>query len=1255
MELFASSPEKPLQVCLDWLHMSDAMVLIIGFKAGSLIPETPELTYTRAEFELARELKRPVFAFFKTEAGSSQNKENDPALHKALEDFKKSVKDADLLVRHFDSPERLQLELVMALDEWDSKGRPGSRRIFTTPAEFFAPFRSDGPKLFDFNQTLRGRDGELRLLDEFLASPQVVGVVTGRGGIGKSKLLHDWSQTVNMRAVLYVNDHPEWHAESDKEIPVGDVLIIVDEAHRLQTLDQLLVFVRNLNQPKARAKVILGARPSGLSRIDSSLPARFSVTTVRRFPQLEGVAPRSVRDLALEVLGPAHAHHAPALAAVSADTPLVTVVGGRLIARGDILPALLVNEDEFRREVLGKFLAEYEELLPNNGVNWGRLLNLVAAVGPLDPTADSFVQPAATILRIEHDEIISALNQLEKHGLLLRGGRLIRIVPDLLSDFLLQGACVTDAGDSTRFSDLVFRTFKEHYLSNILRNLGELDWRITRQNSGQGTQLLNCIWTEIETNFDSGNADDRVEVLKSLKEVAAYQPQRVLRLVRRAIENEAAPVQLWSDWQRTQEHVLREIPRLLRSIAFHLVHVHEAAEILWHLAQRDRRQEHQYPDHARRVLEEMAEYGLSTPPEFNEAMADFAAHLSRDQRTFEGSFTPLNIVDKLLVKEGEFTESEGRTFSFGGFGLNYAVAKPIRDKALRVVQDCLDSESPRAALRATESISRVLSGYLPAVGRAISEGEFKWQTGERIAVLDIVASRLSRPAPTALVRQIRSVLRRSRPQTRENPVAEKISSILATIPQTDDLMIFDAFSTGQWDLDVEHTDLAEADRARQQLVSRGVTAFRLKFTTGREQVDGLVQLVKDAEACGINLESKPYNFIEELCSEDFVQAFLAYVFNDAHPLLAQIIAAPLRWLRQSDPSRYGRSGIEAATHKNFLVAYGTANAVSYGPTLNSPMDEDAAILQALSRHPAQVVRHLTFTGIRRLGSHEEYEREAIEMLVGSGIGEDSKMADEMCGAVDYQGIKKEHLSEAEVRILLGKLLVTKEIDQHHTERFLAWVGEHFPDALFELVLRRLDRDAEFDERNEKKAGYTPIPHHRFDNAFRTLKNGPKYQAFLEQVSDRLVARPGQGFWLRGLFWEIGSIDSTVLGVIDELVHRREQSSAQIALQLLEGAPDELALTRPYFAAHVIDECNRTEARLGSLAETVFLTNAQTGSSNRTSGQSSPKYLSMKEKSEALRDLFPIGSTGQRLFSRMREIALEMLNRERLDDEQLGFE
>jgi uncharacterized protein DUF4062 len=1255
MELFVSQPSEPLSVCLEKVQFSDAVVLIIGFKAGSLIPESPELTYTRAEFELAQELGKLVFPFFKTDGGVWANKETDPAKKKALDDFKNAVTSAGVTPAYFESTDQLEAKLLLAITNWNAQGRPGARRVFTTPKEFFAPFESDVPRLFDFKQTLRGRDAQMESLDAFLADPTaIVGVLTGRGGIGKSKLLHDWVQRVNNRKVLYVREEADWHAEAAKEIPAGDVLIVADDAHRFDFLDRLLLLVRNLRL-RQNVKVVLGARPSGGGVIDATLSIRFDANQVIRFPQLERVPNQSVRELALETLGPGHAQYAPALAAVSAETPLVTVVGGRLIARGDISPALLANEEEFRRQVFDRFSMEYEQLLPARAVDWRRLLNLVAAVGPLAPTANSFLEPAAEILKIGPDEIISALDVLEKHGLLLRGGRLVRIVPDLLSDFLLEGACLTGAGESTRFSDLVFQKFQSTHLSNVLRNLGELDWRITQRNQDEGARLLDGVWSEIEAAFEAGDASVRMQLFKSLKEAALFQPLRVLRLVRRAMENEAATTQVLSDWQITQEHVLREIPALLRAIALHLDHIEEAAGILWQMAQRDRRAPNQFPDHSRRVLEEMAEYGRYKPVQYNDWMADFAARLCRDPRTFEGPFTPLNIVDKLLAKEGEFTESEGFTVSFGGFALNYAVVRPVREKALGIIETCLNADDSKVALRATDSVSRVLSGFLPMIGHVLSEEEVRWQMEERLSVLTVVENRLKKGAPTPLLRQIRSVLRHARPHAKGTPLGKRINEVLANIPQSEDLLIFDAFSTGQWDLDGQHEDLAQADQARQELILRGVDAFRKKFPDARQQVAGLVQLVNDAEACGIELGNKPYNFIAELCSEDFVREFLSYAMGDPHPLLAQMISASLRWLREKDLARYKAAGLAAANHKNFLLGYDTANAVCYGPNLSTPLAEDVAILHVLARHPAVAVRHSAFFGIRRLGANEKYERDAIEMLLASEVGDDSKMADEMCGAADYGGINKEHLSEDQVRALLDKLVITKEIDGHHTERFLAWVGDVYPEMLFEFILRRLDRDAELDRRNEKKAGYTPIPHHRFGNAFRPLQKGRGYKNFLAQVRDRFVTQPEQGFWLRGLFWSIGSVDETTLESIDELLHPGSTESVRIAIALIDCAPPELALARPDFAVHVIEECGRVSAQLGVQAESALVVNTQTGPFNRTPGQPSLKYSSLKGRSEALRGGFAVGSIGHRLFTRIHDAAMQMLNRERLDDEQMGFE
>src|SRR5580658_4626361 len=96
------------------------------------------------------------------------------------------------------------------MEKWNAEGRPGSRLVFTTPKEFFAQFESDAPRLFDFKQTLRGRDTQIATLNTFVADPApVVGVLAGRGGIGKSKLLHDWAQTVKDSTVLYVRADAE--------------------------------------------------------------------------------------------------------------------------------------------------------------------------------------------------------------------------------------------------------------------------------------------------------------------------------------------------------------------------------------------------------------------------------------------------------------------------------------------------------------------------------------------------------------------------------------------------------------------------------------------------------------------------------------------------------------------------------------------------------------------------------------------------------------------------------------------------------------------------------------------------------------------------------------------------------------------------------------------------------------------------------------------------------------------------------------
>jgi len=601
MEFFVSEPSYPLEVALRELEACDAVVLIIGFMAGSLLPSDSSQTYTAAEFQRTWELFRPLFVFVKTEGGSWRNDEPPGRLRDALDEFKRSIDKCGVTPGYFETVPQLQVEILQAFQKWEAFGRPGARRTFASLKEFFPPplGPSAPARLFDYEQTLRGRARETLGFHDFLAGPTSIAVLPGRGGVGKSKLLRDWAATIHGWEPIFLRDGAVWHSESEKEIPKGNVVIIVDDAQRAEHLEKLLGLSRYIRD-RQNLKLILSSRPSGIQRVDSAIARRFGPDETTRFPRLEKLTFAEVRALAEEVLGPTHLHHAPTLAAISEDTPLITVVGGRLIARGDIPPALLANEEAFRRAVFDKFVEEYENLLPGGTIGWRSLLNLVAAIAPLRPRAQEFLHSSEVFLHHRSDEILAALDTLERHGLLLRGGDLVRIVPDLLADFLLEGACLNEAGEPTGYAEAVFTQFRSGYLNNVLRNLSELDWRVSRARPG--ANLLEEIWGAINNEFETGDAQVRGDLLESVTQAAIFQPWRVMNLVRIAMSNEAMSVVLYDRWRKDQKDVLEVVPPLLHAIAYHSEFTEEALNRLWILTRSDKQTRYLRHENAQKVL-----------------------------------------------------------------------------------------------------------------------------------------------------------------------------------------------------------------------------------------------------------------------------------------------------------------------------------------------------------------------------------------------------------------------------------------------------------------------------------------------------------------------------------------------------------------------------------------------------------------------------------------------------------------------------
>ena len=1163
-----SEPAHPKEVALRELGHADAVVLIVGFKAGSLLDAGSGLTYTRAEFDLACELEKPIFAFVETQNGRWRNDEDSPALRGALESFRDAVRQ-ETTVKEFEGAAALGEEVALAIAQWEQMGRPGARLTFASWHEYFPPRVG----LFDYEQTLRGRAKEIRELNEFLSNDKWgVAIMVGRGGVGKSKLLRDWSTELPGWQQLFLRQAAIWHAEASKEVPAGRILIIADDAHRFSELTKLLALGCELFETRA-CKLLLCARPSGQADIDEVVARSFDAPNVLRLPPLESLELQDSEKLAEEVLGPNYRHLARQLAVISGDAPLVTVVGGRLIAQNRVSPLLMTTEDDFRRAVFDKYIVEYERLLPGDPQMWRQLLSLIAALSPLAVNDSRFLGRATEFLRLRQDEILNGTETLVRHGLLIRQGGAARIAPDVLSDYLLEQACVQSDGEPTRFADEVFAYFEPTHLAGLLRNLAELDWRIT-QKKAASSELLGRVWAQFFADYRDADAGGRCRMLDSFKDAAFFQPVRAMELANYSVKH-PVPRSGEIGWlEHGQTDILHKLPGLLQNVAYNGAHLDGAIKLLWDLAKQDTRDTNPHPGHALRVLQELAAYGRYKGVGFNLRIADFLSELLTDPSAFESRYTPLDVIDELLEKEGEHQESDGLTIALSAFALAYDRVREIRRKALSMVETCFGMDNPRASSRAVQSLSKVLSGFALKFGRRPTEEELVWQDTERMEALAVIERRLDRePVPVPLARELRRILKHFSRGKRNDSIDRAIERLLDRIGYPDDLFIYDTFCTSTWDYDVVSTDLEDGGRCLAARVQHASSLLRERFHRPEDQIAELERMLSEAASYGVDAVSSCYLVVQSLCQEsDFRSEFSSYVFAGASPALAIQIRVLLPILRRTDPEEYLRLGSMAAKGGP-PIARGAANAVCYGGTLRSPIAQDLQILRFLSQHPDRNVRSDALTGVGTIGRSEVYREAAIELALAIDIGTDGNLAEDLSRVFHPSGLHPDGLTPAQVRAILWKLVPLGDLDVHdqsyHLSEFLNWACRNHPELTFEFVIARLDEAAALRLNSTEWQSYDAVPDPGIQAKFHALSHTARYAEFLERVRDRMVIEGHDAHELTRVFWSIGALDVDTLSVIDVWLRCGDQAKFEAVLRLIRSGPEDLAFLFPYFAVHVL--------------------------------------------------------------------------------------
>lgn len=1171
MEDFLATPTTPSETALENLRNSDVMILVISFKAGTLLPDKTGRTYTWAEYDELRRLGRDALVFVKKERGwferhaSWKNKEKDSSKKKALNEFKAKAS-GEFTPDYFETPDQLALGVIQALDRWEAKGRPGARKTFASIEDYFSGKNPAGYfQLLDFGTTLLGRDKESAALDEFVNDPaKRVAIVSGRGGIGKSKLLHDWAKQHEAES-LFLKDQPLWHEDSDKEIPVDCKVLIVDDAHRFESLGNVLQLLRDTSRHRA-LKLILSTRPGSTTRLAQSLYPHLDSAQIVQFPELKELTRDESRSLAEQVLGAEFKAHAAHLAQVGSNSPLVIVAGGRLIASRRINPATLTTLDEFRSAIFHRLLNEMDLTGPRFAISPPNpVLELITMLGPIDVERHDFQQAAAELLQRPVDEILATIDALATTGIVTPRPKPVRVIPDVLSDWLVEDRCISPGGRATHYADRVYEAFGAHSLKSLMRNLAELDWR--RGRSGEtGLNLLDSIWADIHSRFRNGDEYVRHEILSELAPAAIYQPSQVLGLVRMAVDAPVSPPTEGegSQYRLGQSYVLSALPELLEGTSYHSEHIRESVGLLWRLAKDDMERS---SNGAKKVLKRLASWRRYTHASFNFGILVQAIRLIDRPDAFGDKYTPFDLVRPILERDGEFTEMQDETtMSFGGFGLNYAAVGPVRRNALDYLDFALAGDGI-PSIHAVDMMENLLHNYLTRMGRVRTPEETIWQDAERERCLTSLIQRYGQPASEVLQARIYDALRSATAINCPQWVRDRATAALAGLVVPDGVAVVDSICTAEHHLPILDANL---DMEGREVV------FTDLMTRGRSSLERLVDgpgnqasfTLNRTKAClAVRVETGGFHrfMLSFVDRPDFLEAMADSIIQDEQPeILQSQLSSVFNAIRVGDNAAFRQRAFAAINDGAIEVIRAAANNLR---VMGNATEEDIALIQNYGEYPDPSVKLGAIYAITYMGRFTELLPSLKTAVLAIHTEGNSRVAAELADAFGPYGVPLTSLTREEAATVASEFAAVTDwdVDQGAIPRFLNRFVNLFPDETFDLLSARIEQGRI--AREENRSGLRS-----FDLTYGNVSFGQVPEEKRMELAGRalgLALAPNGEDEYSDLFWDIAAADDRAFELILQRSRRLAEESLPRLRTLLHKATPRLAFTKLQFVRELL--------------------------------------------------------------------------------------
>ncbi|QUS59156.1 helix-turn-helix domain-containing protein [Pseudovibrio brasiliensis] len=1098
--------------------------------------------------------------------------------------------------------------------------------------QFFAPF-SQLVSGFHHDWNLLGREEDLSEILKRLEDKKTrLTLISAAGGVGKTRLLKEVIEKFLTKnkgtSVVYAGVSGDNISPANLE-QLGNKrkIIVVDDAHLRDDMETLLQYT---SIPNNKAKLIVTSRLYAKENC-LNVAARYGLDSERVYSvDLERLTKEHTEQLATVALksygGPDHL--ASRLADLTRDCPLLTVIGAYVVAASEMHPDLMQQDEKFKRHILARF----EDVIAgqigtvSEAETIKKILKILALSQPVYLEDNALFRAIENVENVEENDARRAIKLLRETGVLLKRGARYRLAPDLLGDYIIETYCIDFDGNPNNYSKQVFEAVDGELTTNVLLNIGRLDWR-RNEGDPSDSPLLDPIWSILTPVYEF--SDPHVSAVKT---VAYFQPKRGMEFVERNLLS-------------GKYH--RDFAAILRNVAYNYRFLKDACELLWEMAKQDERDTSPNPEHPVRVLCDLAAFSRNKDIGYNEAVVDFAIGLCRENSNWVHKYTPLDILRSGLSTEASHTYSKGPHFYFERDKVSLNAVASIRRKIINQITELIFSDDISIAMKASDALT-------DAIRYPLNQGREGW-TEEFVETLRALKARLSKTSIDPLVwKKIADAINWHLcfSETVTKNTAEEVYALL---PKDLETQVFFALLGGSKSIYYTRTgDFEQSYKEKQKEIARLANEFTERHSEVSSLYESLETKLQKIKLFAPNQHIASDAFIGAIidASVEFCKEILARS-DDPNLNLNAYAGAALHQVLDKDPDYGFELSRQFAASNRMDLKRAVTHAYGSVSASRELSNAEINLIECLAKPGEDAVNWVSFRCI------EAVARQDLRRAVGIFLQLEFEIHSNAAEGLFFSFMASDQFSiellqSDEVDQLVEKIKRIDEFEGYHLEEIIAEISEFYPSKALAMIMQRLKKS--IDEKDWKIRPCNYGPYIRKPLKIRDT-------AYFEEAFWQFAAWVEESGSTRSTEWSyqvphcfegvFAPFDHKLVGLLRKWVERATPQSFPLIPVMLQHAHSTFVIEHSEF---VIELLSRARA-LGhhEHATRMLAISASSGSSRSgTAGEPMPLDVQLRDESQKLLDKLPRLSPARRLYEIVNndakaEIKRSLKEREEWDD------